>query len=112
LSVRAMRDLHRVIAIDTNGDDDDEWPVFDCLSVELRHGNTVFVLVAGEWYEVAATIADRARSYVDGLGVGAPVLIPYDPAIYAKESDYNIALAQSFGQGGAVLLDQKNIKAA
>jgi uncharacterized protein (TIGR04141 family) len=111
LSVRAMRNLHHVITIDTNGQQDNQWPVYDCLSVELRQGGAVYVLVSGEWYEVAATIAARARTYVEDLEIGAPAFISYSSA-FNDEGDYNKALAASFGQGGAVLLDQQNVKAA
>jgi uncharacterized protein (TIGR04141 family) len=111
LSVAAMRNHHRAIAIDKTGLEDNQWPVYDCLSVELRQGNAVYVLVSGEWYEVAATIAARARGYVEDLEVGAPAFIPY-AATYRDEGDYNDALAASFGAGGAVLLDQQNVRAA
>src|SRR5438105_15018305 len=110
LSVQVMRARDRVISIDTNGLEDNQWPVYDCLSVELRQGSAVYVLVSGEWYEVSATIAARARLYVEDLEVGAPTFIPYDAA-YNDEADYNAALVVSFGAGGAVLLDKKNIRA-
>lgn len=111
LSVRAMRNIHRVITFDTNGVEDNQWAVYDCLSVELRQGSAVYVLVSGEWYEVASTIAARSRSYVEDLEVGAPTFIPYTVA-YKDEGEYNQALAASLGAGGAVLLDQQNVKAA
>jgi uncharacterized protein (TIGR04141 family) len=111
LSVQVMRTRDRVIAIDTNGLEDNQWPVYDCLSVELRQGNAVYVLVSGEWYEVSATIAARARLYVEDLEVGAPTFIPYDAA-FNDEADYNAALVASFGAGGALLLDKNNIRAA
>jgi uncharacterized protein (TIGR04141 family) len=109
LSVQAMRNAHRVVAIDVNGDPSNQWPVYDCLSVELRQGDSVFVLVSGEWYEVSASIATRARQYVDALEQGAPTFISYTTA-FADEGQYNSALAQSFGAQG-ILLDQQNVKA-
>lgn len=110
LSVERMRRDDRVIAIDANGVQDNQWPVYDCLSVELRQGNEVYVLVSGEWYEVAATTAVRARYYVEQLEQGAPNLIAYQPA-FNGEGDYNRALSATYGPGGAALLDQQNVKA-
>jgi uncharacterized protein (TIGR04141 family) len=104
ISVASMKEQHTVIAIDVNGDETGRWSVYECLSVEIERPEGIAILTGGKWYRVARTLARRARSFVDGLALGAPALPPF-AATDIDEGAYNERIANGLG-ANAVLLDK------
>lgn len=80
------------------------WTIYKSLICELKEGKSIYVLMNGEWYRLAATFAEQVRQYVetiDEVDVGLP------PAAATKtEPDYLGLVAKS--GGGLIVLDRKS----
>jgi uncharacterized protein (TIGR04141 family) len=102
---RAAVQRHRLIGLDSNGDEVARWSFWNCLTVELVQDGRRVVLDDGRWYRVERTFADRVDAFAQSL---RPSGLPFPPAVRDEaEQDYNTRAATTLG---AVLLDQKLIK--
>lgn len=80
------------------------WSVFKCLICEFPEANDIFILMSGEWYQIAKTFAKQVRqaiSQIKEVDVGLPPL-----GSNKTETDY-LKVAGNAG-GGLIVLDQKH----
>jgi uncharacterized protein (TIGR04141 family) len=79
------------------------WSVFKCLICEFPDGKDIFVLMNGEWYQIAKTFAQQVRDSVatiKELHVGLPSL-----GSCTTETEYLASIGST--SGGLIVLDQK-----
>lgn len=96
----------RIRAVEDSGAEYDKWPLYKCLVAELRSGDDLHVLSAGQWFKVEKDFAARtlkeASEYVKELEHLPPA------RVNQKEEDYNKEAAQ--GSKDLVLLDRGLVK--
>jgi uncharacterized protein (TIGR04141 family) len=79
------------------------WSVFKCLICEFPDGKDIFVLMNGEWYQIAKTFAQQVRDSVATIkevDVGLPSL-----GTCKTETEYLASIGST--SGGLIVLDQK-----
>jgi uncharacterized protein (TIGR04141 family) len=106
-NARAAVQRHRLVGVDSTGEEIARWSFWDCLIVELVHDGRRVVLDDGRWYRVDRAFAEGVHRFAASLpssGINLPAAVRDE-----KEEDYN---ARAAGGIGAALLDQKLIKAA
>jgi Family of unknown function (DUF6119)/short chain dehydrogenase len=93
---------HRVVAISADTDQAlEDWSVHRCLVFDVREGDVLYALTAGQWYSVSTSFADEVLRFAADL----PELDLALPGAAAgvREEDYNRDAAQVVG---ALCLDQ------
>jgi uncharacterized protein (TIGR04141 family) len=96
---------HRVVAISADTDQAlEDWSVHRCLVFDVREGDVLYALTAGQWYSVSTSFADEVLRFAADL----PELDLALPGAAAgvREEDYNRDAAQVVG---ALCLDQQLI---
>jgi len=64
-----------------------KWPLFNCIVWETRHGDKLYVLVEGKWFEIDNNFAKRVYSFVKSLPSPQSCLPPAREK--ENEPDYN-----------------------
>jgi hypothetical protein len=93
---------HRVVAISADTDQAlEDWSVHRCLVFDVREGDVLYALTAGQWYSVSTSFADEVLRFAADL----PELDLALPGAAAgvREEDYNRDAVQVVG---ALCLDQ------
>jgi uncharacterized protein (TIGR04141 family) len=79
------------------------WSVFKCLICEFPDGKDIFVLMSGEWYQIAKAFAQQVRDAVAAIkevNVGLPPL-----GACKTETEYLSSIGST--GSGLIVLDQK-----
>lgn len=95
---------HNVFAYDANGDVRYKWPYYKCLYSEIEHDNKLYMLNAGNWYQVDNDYKTHIESTYNNAPLSNLSLIDYN---HDNEGAYNIALAAS--NPSFCLMDKKLI---
>ncbi|MEA2370420.1 MAG: hypothetical protein QOH12_814 [Solirubrobacteraceae bacterium] len=103
-AARTAVEHHKLVALDTQGDEVARWSFWDCLHLELVISGRRVVLDDGRWYRIEQSFADDVDAFAAGLSASGLALPPADRD--EKEGDYNARAAQN---AGYALLDQKTI---
>ena len=87
-----------------------EWPLFRCLLFETKVQRKRYVLSAGEWYRIAATLVEEVNDDVRAIPIASRQL-PHVNRIggrVEREGDYNERVAGA--DPGLSLLDRKLVR--
>lgn len=82
------------------------WKVYECCVFETHHDNHVYVLSAGKWYRVDADYASQINQAFEAIPENEREFPDVEPG--ETEGDYNIRLAEHFGD--AVCLDGETLR--
>src|SRR5258708_14513664 len=95
----------KVVAVDENGENLHQWPVYKCLYAELDHNRDSFLLSGANWYAVK-------RDFVHDINEEFDAITDYDEQFpeyqHATEDAYLCAVAQR-DTATYALMDQKFI---
>lgn len=106
LDIKKLRTSHRIEAVDAEGEVVDRWPVFKCLDLEIRVGRSVFLLVGGDFFEVAAFYLDQLDDYIGRLQEWN-VALPRSGSA-EREGPYNERAAKS--SQDYLMLDRQTVR--
>lgn len=81
-----------VNAYNANGDLRYRWSYYKCIYSEIEHDNKLYMLNAGNWYQVENDYKTQIENTYNGAPLSGLTLIDYN---HADEGAYNIALANS-----------------
>lgn len=82
------------------------WPVYRCLYCEIDKGTDTYLLYDGHWYRITRDFVQSINEQVKAF-VSTSTLPPFDIGRYAREGDYNAAVAAT--QPNHLLLDARNL---
>lgn len=95
---------HNVHAYDANGDLRYKWSYYKCLYSEIEYGNKLYMLNAGNWYQVDNQYKSQVEDTYNNAPLSSLTLIDYN---HDNEGAYNIALVAS--NASFCLMDKKLI---
>lgn len=95
---------HNVYAYDANGELCYKWPYYKCLYSEIKHNERLYILNAGNWYQVDNDYKSHVEDTYNKTPLSSLALIDYN---HDNEGAYNIALAAS--NPSFCLMDKKLI---
>lgn len=105
LTIRQLRNVHRVEAMDVEGDKVYSWPLFRCISGELELAGTTYLINEGAFFEVSDDYLKELDDYVRQLRECNKVLPP--STVKEHEGPYNKRAADS--SSDFLLLDKKTV---
>jgi len=111
VSVLDLKNLlkHRVLFVRADSEQmHDKWSVYKCIIFEIELDKSLFVLINGEWYEIAKNFADSINTYIDSITV-CGLALP-DAHVDEDEGHYNERVANLVSD--VILMDKKCIKPA
>ena len=82
-----------------------KWPVYRCLTCEIKTGNKYHVLWDGKWYEIAKVFADKIRKEIEAI----PEAVTLLPAKTSKRLEADFLKECATNQSNLALMDQKNV---
>lgn len=83
---------HYVIANDDNGTLKHKWSYYRCIYSEIEYNNLLYILNAGEWYQVDRDYVQEIQRVYDSVPISNISVIDYN---HENENKYNEALADS-----------------
>ena len=105
LSVSTLKNK-RIYCLDSDGRyARHTWSAHQCLYAELRHGDKVFLLTGGQWYQIARSFVLQVDEEVRRLPASRYRLPGYR---HVNEADYNRSVAD--GNDAIALMDLQNIR--
>lgn len=104
LSLNQLTSSHALLAFDAGGNEIGRWPVFRCLTGEIKHKSKTYVLSEGEFFEVAPDYMAQLDAEIDQIPRFAEGLPPSGPGW--SEDRYNKLAAKAKKY---LLLDKKTV---
>jgi len=98
---------HYAKAVDGDGHDVHEWPLWRCLFGEVIVDGTTYILDEGDFYQVDNDYLATVNNYLDALPESSIELPAADPDL--KEPDYNALIIRTLGDR-ALLLDTRTVR--
>jgi uncharacterized protein (TIGR04141 family) len=106
LAPKHLTSVHRMIAFDQAGTQIHQWPIFRCLSGELKSEKKTYLLSEGEFFEVSERYLDDLNADIARLKEFNRSLPAYVPE--EEEGDYNQRVAEE--SDDRLLLDRKTVR--
>lgn len=106
LTIRQLRNVHKVEAVDVEGNKIHGWTLFRCISGELELAGTTYLINEGDFFEVSPDYLDELDDYLRQLPECSKVLP--SSTITEHEGKYNKRAANT--SSAYLLLDKKTVK--
>lgn len=106
LSIKQLHSYHRVKVFDGNDQIIFRWPVFKCLSGEIKIGDKSYLICDGDFFEVTEKYMKELNGFVGSLKESEKELIASEPDM--PEGEYNSKATES--SDNFLLLDKEMIR--
>lgn len=106
LSIKQLRSYQRIEAVDVNNEKISEWPVFRCLSGEIKYNNKTYLITDGDFFELNDDYIEELNKFISDLRESTKKLLPAKPDM--NEGEYNELAAKDSDY--LLLLDKKTVR--